>query len=189
MYFFHISFWCLPWDTNPGFKSNKPTHYLLDYGDLNLLSVDLKQKNEIFKNSWVGLGHWCLTGATNPGFTSNKPTHYLLDYGDFNLLSVDLKQKRNEFFKNSWGGLGHWKLQAWGGRRGCSSSARNMLSHSLDIFVSRHCMSTLMSCRMSNETSFTNFNNKLACIPNTIGPSLQTNFVRNFHAISDRNFQ
>ena len=30
---FHISFRCLAWDTNMGFKSIKPTHYLLDYGD------------------------------------------------------------------------------------------------------------------------------------------------------------
>ena len=27
---FHISFCCLTWDTNPGFTSNKPKHYLLD---------------------------------------------------------------------------------------------------------------------------------------------------------------
>ena len=32
--FFHISFWCLTWDTNLGFTSNKPIHYLLDHGDL-----------------------------------------------------------------------------------------------------------------------------------------------------------
>ena len=32
---FHISFWRLVWDSNPGFSSNKPTHYLLDHGDLN----------------------------------------------------------------------------------------------------------------------------------------------------------
>ena len=31
---FRISFWCLAWDSNPGFSSNKPTHYLLDHGDL-----------------------------------------------------------------------------------------------------------------------------------------------------------
>ena len=31
---FHISFWCPTWGTNPGFTSNKPTHYLLDYGDM-----------------------------------------------------------------------------------------------------------------------------------------------------------
>ena len=31
-FFFHISFWCPTWDANPGFTSNKPTHYLLDYG-------------------------------------------------------------------------------------------------------------------------------------------------------------
>ena len=28
-----ISFWCLAWDSNPSFSSNKPTHYLLDHGD------------------------------------------------------------------------------------------------------------------------------------------------------------
>ena len=28
---FRISFWCLAWDSNPGFLSNKPTHYLLDH--------------------------------------------------------------------------------------------------------------------------------------------------------------
>ena len=31
--FFHILFWCLTCDTNPGFMSNKPKLYLLDYGD------------------------------------------------------------------------------------------------------------------------------------------------------------
>ena len=30
---FRISFWCLAWDSNPGFSSNKSTHYLLDQGD------------------------------------------------------------------------------------------------------------------------------------------------------------
>ena len=30
---FRISFWCLPWGSNLGFSSNKPTHYLLDHGD------------------------------------------------------------------------------------------------------------------------------------------------------------
>ena len=31
---FCILFWCLAWGSNPGFTSNKPTQYLLDYGDL-----------------------------------------------------------------------------------------------------------------------------------------------------------
>ena len=31
-YFFQISVLCLTWNTNPEFTSNKPTHYLLDYG-------------------------------------------------------------------------------------------------------------------------------------------------------------
>ena len=30
---FRILFWCLAWDSNPAFLSNKPTHYLLDHGD------------------------------------------------------------------------------------------------------------------------------------------------------------
>ena len=30
---FRILFWCLACGSYPGFTSNKPTHYLLDYGD------------------------------------------------------------------------------------------------------------------------------------------------------------
>ena len=30
---FRISLWCLAWDSNPDFSSNRPTHYLLDHGD------------------------------------------------------------------------------------------------------------------------------------------------------------
>ena len=30
---FCIWFWCLTWSSYPGFTSNKPTHYLPDYGD------------------------------------------------------------------------------------------------------------------------------------------------------------
>ena len=32
---FCILFWCLAWGSNLGFTSNKPTHYLLDYGDFS----------------------------------------------------------------------------------------------------------------------------------------------------------
>ena len=34
---FRISFWCLAWDSNPGFSSNKPTHYLLDRCKLTIV--------------------------------------------------------------------------------------------------------------------------------------------------------
>ena len=30
---FRISLWCLAWGSNPGFSSDKPTHYLLGHGD------------------------------------------------------------------------------------------------------------------------------------------------------------
>ena len=55
---FRISFWCLAWGSNPGFKSNKPTRYLLNHSDLNcpivfilqrikeFLSFPMKQKEE-----------------------------------------------------------------------------------------------------------------------------------------------
>ena len=33
---FRISFWCLAWDTNPDFSSNKPTHYPLEHGNFKL---------------------------------------------------------------------------------------------------------------------------------------------------------
>ena len=32
---FRILFRCLAWGLNPGFSSTKPTHYLLDHGDLD----------------------------------------------------------------------------------------------------------------------------------------------------------
>ena len=36
---FCILFWCLAWGSNPGFTSNKPTHYVLDYGDFRFLTL------------------------------------------------------------------------------------------------------------------------------------------------------
>ena len=46
-YFFHISFRCLTWGIrNPGFASNKPTHYLLDYGrNLDYLGLSIEFEN------------------------------------------------------------------------------------------------------------------------------------------------
>ena len=34
IFLFHISLWCLAWDT-----SNEPTHYLLNYGDFNITTT------------------------------------------------------------------------------------------------------------------------------------------------------
>ena len=39
---FIISFWCLAWDSNPGFSYNKPTHYLLDYEEFSYFYVRQK---------------------------------------------------------------------------------------------------------------------------------------------------
>ena len=37
---FRILFWCLAWGSNPGFTSNKPTHFLLDHGNFKVLPVN-----------------------------------------------------------------------------------------------------------------------------------------------------
>ena len=34
-------FWCLAWGSNPGFSSNKTTHFLLDHGDFNSIPFNL----------------------------------------------------------------------------------------------------------------------------------------------------
>ena len=44
IFFFHISIWCLTWDTNPGFGPNKPTHYLLDH---DFFRSPQKQRNQL----------------------------------------------------------------------------------------------------------------------------------------------
>ena len=33
---FRILIWCLAWGSDPGFTSNKPTHYLQNYGDFSV---------------------------------------------------------------------------------------------------------------------------------------------------------
>ena len=40
---FGFLFWCRAWGSNPGFTSNKPTYYLLDYGD--------------YMNAWMNISY------------------------------------------------------------------------------------------------------------------------------------
>ena len=47
---FRISFRCLAWDSNPGFSSNKPIHYLLEHGDNITKRISL-----IFRLSFIVL--------------------------------------------------------------------------------------------------------------------------------------
>ena len=56
---FRFSFWCLAWDSNPGFMSNKPTHFLLAY------SVELLTK----------LWNWVLLQETCGGWWSGMLSH------------------------------------------------------------------------------------------------------------------
>ena len=37
---FCILILCLAWDSNPGFLSSKPTHYLLDHGDFSACPIE-----------------------------------------------------------------------------------------------------------------------------------------------------
>ena len=45
---YSILFWCLAWGSNPGFSSNKPTHYLLDHGDFDAILKAIKEVNTKF---------------------------------------------------------------------------------------------------------------------------------------------
>ena len=46
LFFFHISFRCLTWVADPGFTSSRPTHYLLDYSDLNYTTIRSTFQND-----------------------------------------------------------------------------------------------------------------------------------------------
>ena len=50
----------LAWDSNPGFSSNKPTHYLLDHGDLHMLFMlsNLKIYHLLRINIYRGISQW-----------------------------------------------------------------------------------------------------------------------------------
>ena len=77
----------------PGFTSNKPIHYLLDYGDLIRIRNHKQIKGivhtacdflSVFK---LGL-LFCLSLDLNYGFSSNNSTNYILDYSDFSFNYV-----------------------------------------------------------------------------------------------------
>ena len=55
--FFHISFWYLTWDMNPIFICNKPTHYLLDYG--NFCDTQFCILLRYFKENCTALVQFC----------------------------------------------------------------------------------------------------------------------------------
>ena len=91
--FFHISFWCLTWDTNPGFKSNKPTHYVLDYSDFSL-SICMVRVH-------------ILTDKSEPSKTAFKPGSTVCslrilqqDLLDFLLRNICLRKKFKLGFKS-----------------------------------------------------------------------------------------
>ena len=41
--YFRILIWCLAWSSNPGFSTNKPTHYLLDHDVCSSASKKVKE--------------------------------------------------------------------------------------------------------------------------------------------------
>ena len=47
--YFSYLIWCLAWESNPGFSSNKSTHYLLDHGDFKCLCVSNTRATQKFK--------------------------------------------------------------------------------------------------------------------------------------------
>ena len=75
IYFFHISFWCLIWDTSPGFMSNKSIHYLLDYGDFGSISI-------VCENYWNISRYSCISGPLSLqwNFVTNEPKRFWYMY-------------------------------------------------------------------------------------------------------------
>ena len=63
-------FWCLAWSSYLGFTSNKLTHYLLDYGDFNIPSINFTKIDhlekvafgsrilKLFSLRWVQIWDW-----------------------------------------------------------------------------------------------------------------------------------
>ena len=111
-YTFPISFWCLAWDSNPDFSSNKPTHYLLDHGDFTYLPT------------WSNKVYSMLTAASNTikNFSTSFRSSYrlllnqkLLISWNFILISplllhqyLNLTASILSSHKEAWGGWVTW---------------------------------------------------------------------------------
>ena len=69
---FRILFWCLAWGSNSGFTSNKPTHYLLEYGDFlaELWRLNIKNITHVIRMS---TDHSCqIAKVSNRQILENK---------------------------------------------------------------------------------------------------------------------
>ena len=56
---FRILFWCLACGSNPGFSSNKTTHYVLDHGDFSYYLIKkIKYILGIFIQNWSTSKMW-----------------------------------------------------------------------------------------------------------------------------------
>ena len=81
---FRISFWCLAWDSNPGFLSNKPPHCLLDHSDEAIMSAyyDLKVSEDSFGPMITDFGFqlkivfWTLSGFNNTALRTIKYSRF-----------------------------------------------------------------------------------------------------------------
>ena len=88
---FIIHFWWLTRDTNPGFSSNKPTHYILDHGDFFSFALSLKKRNvklHIKKEQKFRSETMSESKFENNGNFLNTPRMYSLLY--INLMSIIL---------------------------------------------------------------------------------------------------
>ena len=74
---FHIFLWCLTMDTNSDFTYNKPTHYLLDYGDLIHLIWNAKISGKAYVAPYLRYQQLPLKGQTSNSKPYSYTTHEL----------------------------------------------------------------------------------------------------------------
>ena len=67
----HLSFWCLTWCLNWGLSSNKPTDYLLDYGDFKPLGQTIKCGNRRYPNQFSVCTGWLMIACGLLSFQSS----------------------------------------------------------------------------------------------------------------------
>ena len=67
----HLSFWCLTWSLNWGLSSNKPTDYLLDYGDFKPLGQTIKCGNRRYPNQFSVCTGWLMIACGLLSFQSS----------------------------------------------------------------------------------------------------------------------
>ena len=91
IFFFHIWFRCLTWDTDLDFTSNKPTHYPLDYSDFQMAWIRIiKRSKKVSIESFVFTPNQQRLITTSLHFNKTNVSNKLREY--FNNKNLKLNK-------------------------------------------------------------------------------------------------